>query len=134
MVIVASSVNQLVSQSLIVIEILAHTDVMEELDIRYIYHLAATATRGDRPGSFHSVPLTDCADSVPSCRFDGRMKMPHYSFDCGSLVLHPTRFGNLLLPYQRLVSGPAVTYPAVTSAPVDQPLVEDLMSFLGMIR
>lgn len=76
MVIVVSSVNQLVSQSLIVIEILAHTDVMEELDIRYIYHLVAIGNPDDRLGRYRSVPQIDSVGSVPSCRSDGRKRMP----------------------------------------------------------
>lgn len=76
MVIVVSSVNQLVSQSLIVIEILAHTDVMEELDIRYIYHLGATMSPAGHLDSYHSVPPIDFVGSVPSCRSDDRKRMP----------------------------------------------------------
>lgn len=75
-VIVVSSVNQLVSQSLIVIEILAHTDVMEELDIRYIYHLGATENPAGHPDSYRSVLPIDFVGSVPSCRSDDRKRMP----------------------------------------------------------
>ena len=76
MVIVVSSVNRLVSLSLIVIEILAHTDAMEELDILYIYHLVAITSPADRPDSCRSVPPIGFADSTPSYRCACTPTMP----------------------------------------------------------